>query len=235
MEKRIYKDKAEVAAKFSHYFSELVANNPKLDIALSGGSTPKVIFDYLASNFKSLDWTKVHLYWGDERCVPPSDEQSNYKMTVDHLISKIDIPKENIHRIKGENDPVKEAMDYGKTIAQNVKSNNSVPQFDLVMLGMGSDGHTVSIFPHQIELWQSDKICEVATHPTSGQKRVTITGQVVNNAKNVAFLVTGSDKMERVSEIFDKEADRLNKYPAELVAPSDGELIWFLDQSAISR
>ena len=103
MELKIYNDKQEVAEKFSAYFENLVKDKAEFHVALSGGSTPKIIFDILAENFSDkIDWSRIHFYWGDERCVPPTDDQSNYKMTVEHLFSKIDVPQENIHRVLGE-------------------------------------------------------------------------------------------------------------------------------------
>ncbi len=232
MELKIYKDKNEVAQHFSAYFSELVKDKSTFHVALSGGSTPKVVFDVLAADFSSkIDWTKIHFYWGDERCVPPSDDESNYKMTMEHLFSKIDVPNENIHRILGEKEPLLEAMRYGGLLEKNLPSQNGTPQFDLVILGMGDDGHTASIFPHEIELWDSSRNCEVAVHPDSGQKRVTITGKIINAASQVAFLVTGSGKAEKVKAIIEKQ-ENFKKYPASLVSPDSGNLIWFLDGDA---
>ena len=226
--------KAEVAKRFSGYLEEHIKNSRSFHIALSGGSTPKEIFDYMAKNAKDTDWSKVHLYWGDERCVPPTDTESNYKMTVDHLLSKINIPKENIHRILGEDSPGSEAVRYGKVLDQRLPQVKGVPQFDLVILGMGDDGHTASIFPHQIALWDSEANCEVAIHPDSGQRRITITGKIINNAKTVAFLVTGKSKAEKVKCIIDK-GEGYSVYPASLVAPISGDLIWFLDAEAAAE
>lgn len=232
MELKIYNTKQEVAIQFSKYLVALIVSKEIIHIALSGGSTPKIVFDELATNFKNaIDWTRVHLYWGDERCVDPTDEQSNYRMTVTHLISKIDIPEENIHRIKGENDPEYEAGRYAELLTDRLPKANDLPQFDLVILGMGDDGHTASIFPHEIDLWYSKKYCEVATHPESKQKRVTITGQLINNAAAVAFLVTGASKEEKLKEIKGQSADYKN-YPASLVHPNSKQLLWFLDAGA---
>lgn len=232
MKLKISKTKQEVALNFSRYLAILIANRSTVHIALSGGSTPKIVFDELAANFQEdIDWSNVHLYWGDERCVEPTDDQSNYKMTLTHLISKIAIPEENIHRIKGENDPEYEAKRYAEYLDENLPKVENVPQFDLVILGMGDDGHTASIFPHEIELWHSKKYCEVAIHPDSGQKRVSITGQIINNADTVVFLVTGGSKAEKYTEIKNQTGNYKN-YPASLVNPSSGRLLWFLDEAA---
>jgi len=232
MKLKKYKTKKELALQFSRYLAIVLSSKETLHIALSGGSTPKVVFDELAANFQpDINWHNVHLYWGDERCVSPSDNESNYKMTVAHLLSKIDIPKKNIHRIKGENEPNYEAKRYAALITDNLPTQNGLPQFDFIILGMGDDGHTASIFPHEIDLWYSKKICEVATHPISGQKRISLTGQIINNAQIVAFLVAGENKAKRLEEIKQNDA-QAKQYPASLVAPKSGRLVWFVDQAA---
>lgn len=232
MEVKIHQDKSEVAKKFCTYFASLVSGKKEFNVALSGGSTPKIVFDVLASEYGTkIDWEIIHFYWGDERCVAPTDDQSNYKMTVDHLFSKIEVPRENIHRVLGENDPTGEAMRYSNLLEINLDRLEGVPQFDLVILGMGDDGHTASIFPHEINLWKSKDHCIVATHPDSGQKRVSINGAVINTAKEVAFLVTGKNKAEKIDEIHNKKGD-FKAYPATLVAPNSKKLTWFLDKEA---
>jgi 6-phosphogluconolactonase len=232
MQTKIYKDKKEVAKEFSSYFADLVSGKNEFHVALSGGSTPKIIFDVLASEYgTAIDWNNIHFYWGDERCVSPTDDQSNYKMTVEHLFSKIEIPSENIHRVLGENDPAGEAMRYSNLLEINLDRVEGVPQFDLVILGMGDDGHTASIFPHEIDLWESKDRCVVATHPDSGQRRVSINGTVINKAKEVVFLVTGKNKAEKVDEIHNKKGD-YKSYPASLVAPNSGKLTWFMDEES---
>jgi 6-phosphogluconolactonase len=234
MKTKTYKDKQEVAEKFSSYFANLVKDYGTFHVALSGGSTPKLIFDVLADQYgETIDWSQIHFYWGDERCVSPMDEQSNFKMTKDHLFSKIKVPKENIHRVLGENQPMGEAMRYANLLEINLDRVDEIPQFDLVILGMGDDGHTASIFPHEMELWQADDHCVVATHPDSGQKRVSINGKVINKAKEVIFLVTGDTKAEKVKEIHGKLGN-YKKYPAALVQPESGKLTWFLDEAATS-
>jgi 6-phosphogluconolactonase len=234
MELKVYKDGKEVAKAFADYLSDLIKNKKgNIFIALSGGSTPKILFALLAEDHykNKIDWGKVHLFWGDERCVPPTDADSNYKMTNEQLLSKINIPSQNIHRVIGENDPETEAKRYSQEISGLLPKENDLPCFDLIMLGMGDDGHTLSIFPHQMELLESDKICEVATHPQTGQKRVTLTGTIANNAKVLAFLVTGKNKSEKILEITKQQKD-WNKYPASYINPSNGTLYWFMDEDA---
>lgn len=228
----VFGSKDSLAEEFAYTLKEMSDTGEKIHVALSGGSTPKVIFDYIAEELgEDILWDNINFYWGDERCVPPSDSESNYKMTVDHLLSKIDMPEENIFRIKGENDPKEEAIRYGKVLDNELPKVNGIPQFDLVMLGLGDDGHTVSIFPNSINLWNAEENCVVAVHPDSGQKRVTITGKIVNNAKAVAFLVTGANKAEKVKEIVMLEGE-YEKYPASLVKPESEDLTWYLDSEA---
>ncbi|PCJ93410.1 MAG: 6-phosphogluconolactonase [Flavobacteriaceae bacterium] len=235
MELKIYNSKAKVAESFSEYLKALIQSNAVTHIALSGGSTPKIVFEYISDNFKNdIDWSTVHFYWGDERCVAPSHEESNYKMTVDYLLSNISIPAGNIHRVKGEDIPENEAVRYSAVLDKELPKLNDIPQFDLVMLGMGDDGHTASIFPHEIQLWNADTNCEVAIHPDSEQRRITITGKLINNAKEVAFLVTGAGKSEKMREIIKTDATA-PKYPASLVVPTSGKLLWFLDADAAAE
>jgi 6-phosphogluconolactonase len=235
-EVRIFKSPGKVCDAIATEILKLTqeSNQKIFDIALSGGNSPKVLFKKLAEEYAdTIPWERIHLWWGDERCVPPDDEQSNYKMTVDYLISGISIPKENIHRIKGENDPEPEAARYSKEMEEMLNSRGKDPVFDLILLGLGDDGHTASIFPDQLELFEDDSSCAVAQHPITGQKRITITGNVLNNANRIFFLVVGKNKSMRVSEIMnDNEAAKL--LPAYYISPKNGELIWFLDEEAAS-
>ena len=232
MEVNITGSKKQTARSFSENLASLIAKNNILHIALSGGSTPKEVFKELAVHFKNeIDWSEVQFYWGDERCVPPDDEESNYKMANEYLFSKLEFPLGNIHRIKGENEPVEEAKRYADLLEKNLPNVGTQPQFDLVILGLGDDGHTASIFPNQINLWNSKAYCEVAEHPESGQKRVTLTGNIINNAKEVVFLVTGENKAQKVFEIIERKGN-YSAYPASLVEPISGRLNWFLDTEA---
>jgi 6-phosphogluconolactonase len=204
----------------------------RIHIALSGGTTPRILFERLALKYGELiEWNKIHLWWGDERCVDPGSSESNFRMTEESLISKVSIPKDNIHRIRGEAIPEEEAIRYGEEIRRLLHIKGDLPVFDLVLLGLGEDGHTASLFPDNLELLQSDKLCSVAIHPQSGQKRITLTGKVINNAHNIFFMVTGSGKARRVSEIMNNlpEAKSL---PAYHILPLHGRLTWYLDTQA---
>lgn len=213
----------------------LASNQDIFDIALSGGNSPKGLFETLSKNFAdSIPWKRIHFWWVDERCVSPEDDQSNYKLAVDYLISNISIPKENIHRVRGEKDPDIEAKRYSKEMEKTLNLRGENPVFDLIILGLGDDGHTASIFPDQIELLANENNCAVAHHPISKQKRITITGNVINNANQIFFLISGENKAMRVSEIMnDNEAAKL--LPAYFISPKNGTLIWFLDEAAASK
>jgi len=209
---------------------ESTPNGKHLSLVLSGGSTPKKIFNYISSrDTGEVNWKKVKLFWGDERCVPPDNEESNFRMTRLSLLDTLDIPNENIFRIHGENDPEEEAIRYSQVIEKNVSSENDFPKFDIVLLGLGEDGHTASIFPGNTSLFHSTKYCVAVTHPQSGQKRITISGSVINNADMVIFMVSGADKgkmLERI--VYDKGID----LPASHVNPTNGNLLWLLDTEA---
>ena len=226
----IFKDKTKLAEAFCEELLLLSANRDKVFLALSGGSTPKIVFQTLVKDYKSkINWNKIHLFWGDERCVPPDDEESNFGMTKKFLLDSISIPEENIHRIRGENNPDAEAKRYSEEIVKYVPLKKGFPSFDIVMLGIGEDGHTASIFPNQMQLLNSDNFCEVAVHPQSGQKRVTLTGRVINNAKEVIFLVTGKNKSQIIKKILVKKS---RKFPAEFIQPVEGNLKYFIDSEA---
>lgn len=235
----ILSDKAAVAAAVAKALSaQIEETESQFTIALSGGSTPKVLFRHLVENHaKSVDWHRVRFFWGDERCVPPDDEQSNFKMTNELLLQPLQIKPENIFRVRGEDPPEAEAVRYANQIKEVVESGSSgLPEFDFMMLGMGADGHTASIFPHQIELLKEEAICAVATHPETGQNRVTITGPTINASRKIVFMITGEAKAEVISQIKHRRGS-WESYPTSHIGPSDlgdtpDNLHYFLDQAA---
>lgn len=234
---KISPGQTELAWDFAREISELInsadSRKKTLNIALSGGTTPKLMLSVLGDNFAdTVSWKNVHFFWVDERCVPPGDSESNFGMANKVFLDKINIPAKNIHRIRGEKNPEKEAVRYSGEISRHTPQLNNLPFFDLIVLGLGLDGHTASIFPGNIELLNSDKICEVAVHPVSQQKRVTLTGRVINNAENIIFIVTGVNKAEVVSEIIKNPG--IVDYPAAFIEPTNGVLKWYLDDDAAS-
>jgi 6-phosphogluconolactonase len=235
-ELKIYDDIGALTSGLADELAEVVSrsDSESINISLSGGSTPKKIFGIIGNKYESfLDWHKINLWWGDERCVPPDDPESNYGMTEKHLISKINIPSKNIFRILGENDPDEECIRYSSLISDKIISRAGMPVFDLIMLGLGSDGHIASIFPDQIHLFDSTNICETAVHPETGQKRITITGNVINHAKSIIVLISGSTKSSIVGNIINDDLDDI--LPVKYISPVSGEYKWLLDSDAASE
>jgi len=230
----ILKSPEELANKFADQLMNWIESHSgdEFHLAISGGKTPDLLFSELAAKYNdSILWLKVHFWWVDERMVPATHQESNFRIANDLLFSKISIPEENIHRVKGENDPFKEALSYSNQIQEKLPIHNGWPVFDLILLGMGDDGHTASIFPDQMELLTSKKICEVATHPQSGQKRVTLTGKSIMNAMKVCFLVTGPNKAERLYEIWNN-SEKAKLLPVTHIHTENGNLMWFIDEPA---
>ena len=204
-------------------------------MALSGGSTPRKVFEFLVEKYAhKINWKKVRVFWGDERCVPPDDNESNFMMAKASFLTHIPIPESNIFRIKGENDPEREAFEYENIILKNVRIINGIPAFDFFMLGLGTDGHTASIFPDHLELFHSEKLFDITSHPVTHQIRITATGKLINNARFIVFLATGEAKSAVVAKILDKKSEWEN-LPASLVRPENGALLWLLDEKAASN
>jgi 6-phosphogluconolactonase len=227
-----YKLAEKFAEKLISMINEAAKEKKTLSVALSGGSTPELLFSLIGDNLsKSASWEYVHFFWGDERCVPPDHPESNYGMAKTRLFEKIDIPLSNIHRIKGEGDPEGEAARYSQEILSNTRESDGLPVFDLIVLGLGEDGHTASIFPGNLHLFNSHKICEVVMHPVSLQKRITLTGSVINNSDSVIFLVTGGKKALIVEKII-KNYPTAQNFPAYFFIPMHGRLLWYIDMDA---
>lgn len=233
---KIFKTPSELAEKLAEELVQRINDSAEkkkiLTVALSGGSTPEILFSMLGNNFsKSARWEYVNFFWVDERCVPPENSESNYKEANDKFFKKIDIPQCNIHRIRGERRPEKEVLSYSEEVSEFTRSNGGFPAFDIILLGVGEDGHTASIFPGNMELLSSDRICEVAEHPVTGQKRITVTGRVINNAKSIYFLVTGKNKSEIINRILN-DPDFSQSLPASHIDSISGTVEWYLDEEA---
>ncbi len=222
------------ALEFKSICDAVISEKGKINLGISGGNTPKLLFEVLATEYKNkINWERIYFYWVDERCVSPESIESNYGMTRKILFEKINIPDSNIHRIHGENDPASEAVRYSDLIKNNLKTENGFPKFDLILLGMGDDGHTASIFPDRLDLLKSEVVCAVTVHPESKQKRITLTGKTINNADKIYFLVTGKGKAEVIFEIIEKINNYL-KYPSSYIHPNKYYPVWYLDREAAS-
>jgi 6-phosphogluconolactonase len=233
---KIFSTPYELAVKFAeelvNSIIESADNRRPFTIALSGGSTPELLFSFLGDHFSNSSlWDFVHFFWVDERCVLPDSQDSNFGMTKRNLLDKIEIPSANIHRIRGEGDPEKEASRYSEEISDFTLIRDGLPLFNMIILGLGEDGHTASIFPGHLELFNSGKICEVAVHPLTTQKRITLTGKVLNNADTIAFLVTGSKKADIVEKLINIKSSAI-QYPASYIVPVYGLLNWYFDEEA---
>lgn len=185
-------------------------------IALSGGSTPALLFDIWVSEYADkTPWKRLHIYWVDERCVAPDSPESNYGMAKRILLDRVPIPSNNIHRIIGENEPHEEAIQYSALVRANLRLDEGIPEFDYVFLGIGSDGHTSSIFPGQTSLLFASEPYAVSVNPHSGQYRIALTGQPLLKAIHTWFFVTGNDKSYILREVLDEGTAEL--YPAGYV------------------
>lgn len=210
-----------------------VDSKGRFTVALSGGSSPLRLFGLLGSRYsKDIRWDLTDICWVDERCVPPDHEDSNYKGAFDTLLSRVDIPAGNVHRIKGERDPVEGAMEYEEEL-KVCCGRSGFPVFDLVVLGVGEDGHTASLFPDSTALSEKERFAIPVYVEKLQRWRITLTLPVLNHASSILFLVTGRNKAGILKEILGGGENR-QKYPAGLIQPVQGSLTWLIDKEASS-
>jgi 6-phosphogluconolactonase len=220
-----------LAKSFANMVLKVSQKNERINIALSGGGTPRHFFKALTIFQDTIDWQKIHIYWVDERCVPPDHRESNFGMTKEHLLDKIDIPFGNIHRIIGESEPEVESKRYSQEIKEDIRLKNQWPVFDWILLGLGEDGHTASLFPDSTVLDENRSISAVAKHPQSGQMRITLTFPALNNAADISFLVSGVAKSQIIRDILAGH-NKHHDYPAARIMPVHGIVSWYLDKKA---
>jgi 6-phosphogluconolactonase len=220
-----------MADLFRHDVAEALTKNNSISIAFSGGNTPKVFFEQLATEPHAVPWDKIHIFWTDERCVPPDHADSNFGMTNKSLLRKLNTIPVNIHRIAGENDPPYEANRYSDEIRSYVTLKDGLPVFDWIFLGIGDDGHTASIFPDRMDLFHTDDLCAVVKHPQSGQARITLTGRSILNAQRISFMANGETKSLVLKDIFDRNL-KATFYPAFHIQSSHSNVDWFMDMEA---
>ena len=203
--------------------------------ALSGGSTPKALYSLLAENYANFAWNRVFLFFGDERHVPPTDPESNFRMVNETLLTKITIPSENVFRVPTENpDATAVAAEYENQIRRFFQLKpGEFPRFDLVLLGMGPDGHTASLFPDSLALDEQSRIVVPNWIAKFNTHRITFTFPVLNRAAEIMFLASGSDKADMLRQVL--EAKNTPPLPSQRVQPSDGQLLWMLDEAAASK
>jgi 6-phosphogluconolactonase len=216
---------------------EALVQRERFTIALSGGSTPKSLYTLLASNARSsLNWERTFFFWGDERHVPPDDPDSNYRMAQEAMLSKVPAPPGNVFRVPTENpDADAAALEYERTLQKFFSLEpGQIPRFDLILLGMGPDGHTASLFPETAALAEKSRLVVANWVEKLKTSRITLTLPVLNAARCVAFLVSGTDKAAVLRAVLQSDAPG-EKYPSKLVQPSEGKLIWFVDRAAASE
>jgi 6-phosphogluconolactonase len=235
-ERVILPDAAAVAQAATDRFVALarsaIGANGRFTVALSGGSTPKAMLARLIE--QPIDWPHVEVFWGDERCVPPEDADSNYRMASEALLAHVPIPEQNVHRMQGEINPTQAASNYTAEL-RAVFGRSEWPRFDLILLGLGTDAHTASLFPgtgaiHEGQRW-------VVGHFVEKLKayRITLTPPVINHAEHVIFLVAGADKADALQSVLSHAPIDPDQFPAQIIQPVSGNLAWLIDQAAATR
>ncbi len=236
---RVFPDAASIALAAADLFAEMAAGavgaGRNFSVALSGGSTPKLLYALLAQEpYRSrIDWGRVEIYFGDERVVPPEHADSNYRMANEALLSRVPLRAENIHRMRGEIDANESAIEYGRLL----KAKFGEGGIDFTFLGLGEDGHTASLFPYTPALEERHHRCvaQFVEKSTTGESwRITMTAPFVNRSKVVAFLVNGAGKAVRLAEVIHGPRDPM-RLPSQLIAPEAGKLIWMVDQAAAGK
>ncbi|PJG84930.1 6-phosphogluconolactonase [Conservatibacter flavescens] len=227
MNYQVFENAQAAVEKIAQEFVTYSEQGRPVHISLSGGSTPKLLFKTLSTSpFNTqVQWNNLHFWWGDDRMVAPNDPESNYGEVQKLLFDHIQIPKENIHRIRGENevnDELSRFSDELKTVPNG--------EFDWIILGMGTDGHTASLFPHQTD-FADEKLAVIAKHPDTGQLRISKTAKLIAQAKRITYLVTGGAKAEILKEI-NENTSALLPYPAARIKSNNGITEWYLDAEA---
>lgn len=236
---RIFKDVEELSRAAADLFVEQAAQSTaernRFLVALNGGSTPNRLFQLLATDYhERVDWSRVHVFWGDERCVPVDDPGSSYGQAREMLLNHVPILDSNIHRIKGELGPAEAAKEYSVILKEFASPPFEWPRFDLVYLGMGEDGHTASLFPDSPVDVSAPTMPVTAHYQDRPANRVTLTPVVFNSARMLAFMAAGEKKADTLTQVLIKSSNSA-QYPAQRIDPIDGRLIWLVDAAAASK
>lgn len=223
---------SSAAEEFARCAREAVAQRGRFCVALSGGNTPRGVYSHLAANFKNaLPWDKIYIFFGDERNVPPDNPESNYRMANESLLSQVPIPPENVFRVRGELQASEAAQQYEAQLRSFFRMPSGAwPRFDLIFLGLGDDGHTASLFPGSSALQEDTRLVVGNWVEKFKTHRITFTYPLLNHAAEIAFLVSGEGKAQIVCDVL-KPSDP-PRYPAQLVHPLDGRLLWLADRAA---
>lgn len=225
---------AAAAGEFCRVAGDAVAARGRFCVALSGGNTPRGVYAVLAGQLQgSLPWNKIYVFFGDERHVPPDHPESNYRMARESLLSKVPIPEGNVYRIRAELEAGAAAEQYDRDLRTFFRlSGNAWPCFDLILLGIGEDGHTASLFPGSAALQERSRLVVANWVEKFASYRITFTYPVLNHAEEIVFLASGTGKSEILKAIF--EPARGSVYPARAVQPENGRLLWIADRNAAS-
>lgn len=232
MNYQIFNTPEQVVKSLAESMLAMSQTDKPVHISLSGGSTPKLLFKTLAQPpyNSAIAWDNLHFWWGDERCVPADDAESNYGEANELLFKQVAIPRDNIHRIRGEADPEREVIRFSNEMDAVIPHTNSMPVFDWILLGMGTDGHTASLFPHQTD-FSDENLTVIAKHPETGQLRISKTARLIASARRITYLVLGESKAEVLREIQQQPAEAL-PYPAAKIMSRKGQTEWYLDAEA---
>jgi 6-phosphogluconolactonase len=224
------------AEEFIRAATKAIAERGRFTVALSGGSTPRNLYTLIAANASAtLPWAQMFFFWGDERHVPPDDPNSNYRMANEALLSKVPVPASNVFRVPTENPEASAAAAaYEQTLRKFFDVAGEVPRFDLILLGMGPDGHTASLFPETAALREKSRLVVDNWVEKFKTSRITFTLPLLNATRCAAFLVSGADKAPVLREVLEGSGPG-EKYPSKLVQPSQGKVIWFVDRAAASE
>lgn len=235
-EVRVVEGPAELAQSAAHEWRAralaAVASSGRFTVALAGGKTPGTLYRLLAEPAaayrEELPWARTHVFFGDERAVPPDDPRSNYGMARDALLAHVALPPENVHRIRGEGDPVESARAYEEELRAFFGAE---PRFDLALLGLGTDGHTASLFPGSAALEETSRLVATTSAPGGGARRITMTLRALDAAARVVFLVAGASKAAALARVVSAGAGA-ELLPAARVRPRDGTVLWLVDRAA---
>jgi 6-phosphogluconolactonase len=233
-ELRVFETPQAVASALAGVFvseaRSAIAERGSFFVALAGGRTPQAAYALLAAaeRREAVDWTRVLIYFGDERCVPPESDDSNYKLAFDSFLSKVPVPPRNVHRMHGEDEPARAARAYAQVL---VETMGEMPRFDLMLLGMGEDGHTASLFPGSDPRTDEDQLVRAVLAEARDPHRLTLTPLVINNSRRVTIAVEGAAKAQTLRAAREGPYDPV-KYPVQIVSPLAGDLIWLADKAA---